>query len=114
MRVNKDYCKTLLTTTEPWLVSSLKRKFDTVQYMRDNDVYIGSVVTITPKSSPAYAAKANNIKRILNSPGDGEAIAAVWDAFGTHDVVHEPTQKKQRAAERGAKALLQMSRSAVA
>jgi adenosine/AMP kinase len=97
-------------------VSSLKRKFDTVQYMRDNDVYIGSVVTITPKSSPAYAAKANNIKRILNSPGDGEAIAAVWDAFGTHDVDfdHEPKQKKQRAAERGAKALLQMSRSAVA
>jgi hypothetical protein len=108
VRVDKDYCKTLLTTTEPWLVSSLKRKFDTVQYMRDNDLYIGSVVTIKPKSSPAYAAKANNIKRILDSPGAGEVIAAVWDAFGTHDVDfnHEPKQKKQRSA---AKALLRMS-----
>lgn len=90
-------------------MSALKRKFDTVQYMRDNDVYIGSVVKITPKSSPAYAAKANNVKRILKSPSAGEEVAAVWDAFGTHDADDEPKQKKHRSA---AKTLLQMSRDA--
>ena len=85
VRIDENYCKTLLTTTEPWALSSLRRKFDTVQYMRDTDVYIGSSVTITPKSSPAYAAKANNIKRILKSPGEDEEVAALWDAFGTYD-----------------------------
>ena len=109
VRVDENYCKTLLTTTEPWLLSSLKRKFDTVQYMRDNDVYIGSAVSITPKSSPAYAAKANNVKRILKSPGAGEEVAVIWDVFGTYDVVaEEPRQKRQRSA---ARTLLQMSRA---
>ena len=126
VRVDGNYCKALLTTTEPWTLSALRRKFDTVQYMRDTDVYIGSSVTITPKSSPAYAAKANNIKRIIESPGEDEEVAALWDAFGTYD----GKAKRQRASaasaasaatassaasaakSRAAKTLLQMLRDA--
>ncbi len=104
VRIDENYCKTLLTTTEPWALSSLRRKFDTVQYMRDTDVYIGSSVAITPKSSPAYAAKANNIKRILKSPGEDEEVAALWDAFGTYDEMVD----KQPLAKTAAKTLLRM------
>ena len=125
VRVDGNYCKALLTTTEPWTLSALRRKFDTVQYMRDTDVYIGSSVTITPKSSPAYAAKANNIKRIIESPGEDEEVAALWDAFGTYD--GKAATKRQRASaasaatassassaakSRAAKTLLQMLRNA--
>ena len=108
VRIDESYCKTLLTTTEPWALSSLRRKFDTVQYMRDTDVYIGSSVTITPKSSPAYAAKANNIKRIIESPGEDEEVAALWDAFGTYDGWVSTLESRPKQA---AKTLLQMSRA---
>jgi hypothetical protein len=82
-------------------------------------------VTITPKSSPAYAAKANNIKRIIESPGEDEEVAALWDAFGTYD--GKAATKRQRASaasaatassaasaakSRAAKTLLQMLRDA--
>jgi hypothetical protein len=111
VRIDENYCKTLLTTTEPWALSALRRKFDTVQYMRDTDVYIGSSVTITPKSSPAYAAKANNIKRILKSPGEDEEVAALWDAFGTYDLVPSAFGTKQPKQRTAARTLLQMSRA---
>jgi hypothetical protein len=102
-------CTTLLTTAEPWTVSALKRKFDMVQYMRDTNVYIGSTVSITPKASPAFAAKANMVKRILKSPGEMEEVVSVWDAFGT---MEEPPTKRQRSGAAAAETLLQMSRDA--
>ena len=107
VRIDENYCKTLLTTTEPWTLSVLRRKFDTVQYMRDTDVYIGSSVTITPKSSPAYAAKANNIKRIIKSPGEDEEVAALWDAFGTYDDIELTFDSGSRPTQ-AAKTLLRM------
>ena len=111
VRIDESYCKTLLTTTEPWALSSLRRKFDTVQYMRDTDVYIGSSVTITPMSSPAYAAKANNIKRIIKSPGEDEEVAALWDAFGTYDDIASTFESRGLSLSRpkqAAKTLLRM------
>lgn len=114
VRIDENYCKTLLTTTEPWTLSALRRKFDTVQYMRDTDVYIGSSVTITPKSSPAYAAKANNIKRILKSPGEDEEVAALWDAFGTYDDLastFDGSKQPKPSSQAAARTLLRMSRA---
>ena len=66
----------LLTTTDPWSLSALKRKLNTGYHT------LFGCVRVIPMSSAKYAARASKVKRILaGAVGDGERLLAKWDAF---------------------------------
>lgn len=86
-------CVTILTTTDPWCASTLRRKLNPTN--REYDDILGPI-HVVPKSSPKFAALASMVKGAVQN---GEGV--VWDCF--------TPEKKQRMDTDAADALIEMA-----